>query len=292
MTFAELFTHPIIISAYALLIGSFLNVCIFRIPFGRPKGLASLEADEDEVEKQLKEMKNKINIFFPRRSFCPHCKETLLWWHNIPLFSWLLLRGRCHFCKGTIPFRYPLVELLSLIMALLCYYHFNGWTAVILYFLSCALIVESFIDIDYFIIPNIITFPGIGIGLLLALINTQFHVFDFPLAKDIWQSLIGLAIGGGFLFVIAEAYYLIKKKVGLGFGDVKLMALAGVFFGWMFCLQAIFIGSLLGTVIGLTQIALSKGDGQTPIPFGPYLALGIITTMFLIKPGMLTLLPL
>lgn len=292
MSISELFTHPIIISIYALLVGSFLNVCIYRIPFGRPKGLASLEADEDEVEKQLKQMKEKVNIFFPRRSFCPHCKEPLKWWHNIPLFSWIFLRGKCHYCKRAISFRYPLVELLSLIIALACYAKFSGLTAVILYIFCCSLIVESFIDIDYYIIPNVITFPGIGIGFGLSLINWKLQVFSFPLAQGPIQSLIGLAVGAGFLLTISLGYKFLKKKDGLGLGDVKLMAMAGAFFNGMFCLQAIFMASLIGSVLGIGQILLSKGNSQTPMPFGPYLAIGIIFSIFLAEPGSMSIIPL
>lgn len=279
--FFEIFTNPFIISIYALLVGSFLSVCIFRIPYGRPKGLESLEADEDEVSKRKKESSNKINIFFPPRSFCPSCKEKLLWWHNLPVISWVLLRGKCSFCKTRIPFRYPLVEILSVVFALLSFYTYDGISAFIVYVFCCALIVITFIDIDYFIIPNIITFPGMAIGLLLAITNQYFHIFSYPLVPGISQSLFGLLAGGGFLFFISEVYFRLRKKVGLGFGDVKLMAMAGLFFGPSHCLEAIFLGSLGGSVLGIAIIVLSKKGMSTPLPFGPYLAIGIVLSLFL-----------
>ena len=277
----QILANPVVVGMYALLIGSFLSVCIFRIPYGRPKGLESLEIDDDVADKIQKESKDKINIFFPKRSFCPVCKNQLLWWHNIPLFSWILLRGKCHYCKAKIPFRYPLVELLSLVFALLSYYNFSGATAIIVYIVCCSLIVISFIDIDYYIIPNLITFPGMIIGFLLAVTNQYFEVFTYPLAPTIVSSLLGLALGGGFLFFISEVYFRLRKKVGLGFGDVKLMAMAGLFFGPEIVLQAIFLGSLLGSFLGIGQIIFSKKGMATPLPFGPYLAMGIVLSLFL-----------
>ena len=278
--YLDLLINPVFAGIYALLIGSFLSVCIYRIPFGRPKGLASLEMEEGEIEQSLKTSSEKINIFFPRRSFCTKCKEQLRWWHNIPLFSWLIQRGQCSFCKTKISVRYPLVEAMSLGFALLCYYSFDGWTAFIIYLFCCALIVISFIDIDYYIIPNVISFPGMAIGFALAVINQFFDVFTLPLAPDILTSLYGLAVGGGFLFLISELYYRIRKKVGLGFGDVKLMAMVGLFFGPQHVIQAIFMGSMAGSVLGIAIILLSKKGSQHPLPFGPYLALGTVLTIF------------
>lgn len=280
MLFEYLLINPFIIALYALLIGSFLSVCIYRIPYGRPKGLKSLEMDDEEIEKQLKKSTEKINIFFPKRSFCPHCKEQLRWYHNVPVFSWLRQKGRCAFCKGAIPFRYPLVEILSVVFALLSYYCFSSWTAVIVYFFCCALIVISFIDIDYYIIPDVISLPGMILGFLFAVINQFYNIFDYPMAKNILPSFFGLLAGGGFLFVVSELYFRLRKKVGLGFGDVKLMAMAGLFFGPLICIQAIFLGSVAGSVIGVLQIVFSKKDMQHPLPFGPYLAIGIILAIF------------
>ena len=280
MSISELFTHPIIISIYALLVGSFLNVCIYRIPFGRPKGLASLEADEDEVEKQLKQMKEKVNIFFPRRSFCPHCKEPLKWWHNIPLFSWIFLRGKCHYCKRAISFRYPLVELLSLIIALACYAKFSGLTAVILYIFCCSLIVESFIDIDYYIIPDVISFPGMALGILFGALNHFFIIFNWPMPENVWGNLIGLIFGGGVLLLISEVYLRVRKRVGLGLGDVKLLAMTGAFFGLQGAFCTMFFGSLIGSLIGLSMMIFSSKGLNHHLPFGPYLALGTVIYIF------------
>ncbi len=275
----ENFINPITVSLYSLLVGSFLTACIYRIPYGRPKGLESLEADEVELEKELAASNDKISIFKPVRSFCPNCKNLIAWWQNIPVLSWFLLRGKCYSCKTPISFRYPAVELLSLAFGLLCYYQFDSWTALIIYLFCCSLIVISFIDIDYYIIPNVISYPGMVIGLALSGFNQYFHIFEKPLAANLTASLLGLA-GGLFLWLISELYYLLRKKVGLGFGDVKLMAMAGLFFGPSHAIQAIFLGSFAGSILGIGLILLTKKGSQYPLPFGPYLALGIVLSIF------------
>ncbi len=276
----ENFINPITVGLYSLLVGSFLTACIYRIPYGRPKGLESLEADEVELEKELAKSTDKISIFKPTRSFCPNCKNLIAWWQNIPVLSWFALRGKCYSCKAPISFQYPAVELLSLAFAMICYYQFSSWTALVVYIFCCSLIVISFIDIDYYIIPNVISYPGMIIGLVLAGVNQYFHLFQAPLAADLTESLFGLLVGGGFLMLVSELYFRIRKKVGLGFGDVKLMAMAGLFFGPNHCIQSIFLGSFAGSILGIGLILLTKKGSQYPLPFGPYLAMGIVLSIF------------
>lgn len=277
----QVLTNPVVVALYALLFGSFLSVCIYRIPYGRPKGLASFDYTDEEVEQMIKDNKDKISILFPARSFCPVCKNQLKWYHNIPVFSWILQRGKCAFCKTKIPFRYPLVELLSAGFALLCLYHFSPLAALLVYVFCCSLIVITFIDLDYFIIPDVISYPGLIIGLIIACINQFLNVpIPEPFVSGIVPSLLGVLVGGGFLWLVSEIFYRLTKKHGLGFGDVKLMAMVGALFGPMVCYQGILFGSVAGAVLGSLMILMSKKEAAQPIPFGPYLAIGTLVSLF------------
>ena len=266
---------------FGLVFGSFLNVCIYRIPLGRPKGLAAFESesDDDNIVDNKDSDGQKIRFFFPRRSICPNCKNTLTWLMNIPVFSWLFLRGRCHFCKERISWRYPLVELLSGLFCYLSFTNFPPLTATIVFFFCAAMIVISFIDLEYYIIPNVITYPGMFIAALLALYNNFQPIVDFPLVK-LEQAGWGLLVGGGFLWLVSATYTLVRKKEGLGFGDVKLMALVGLLFGPQAAIIGIFLGSTLGTIIGVLYIALTRATFSRPLPFGPFLAAGSLTYIF------------
>lgn len=274
----------ICVALLAAIIGSFLSVCIYRIPYGREKGPPNFD-DTDEEPKQeeigQENQKSEISISKPARSFCPHCNQQLLWWHNIPILSWIFLGGKCHFCKSKISFRYPLVELLSVFFAIASVVSFGlTATALVIYTFCAALIVISFIDIDYYIIPDVISLPGTVIGILLALANHFFHFFAWPLAPDFWTSLIGVAFGGGVLLLISELYYRVRKRIGLGLGDVKLLAMTGAFFGFEGAFATIFYGSLLGSIIGILMIVVFKRGASQHLPFGPYLALGTVIYIF------------
>lgn len=266
---------------FGLLIGSFLSVCIFRIPYGRPSGL---EEDNDEADlnkPEAQDPEEKISISDPPRSFCPQCRKQLLWWHNIPVVSWFLLRGKCAFCKATISFRYPLVELLSAFFALACYYKFGlNLGALVIYAFCAALIVISFIDYDYYIIPNVISLPGTVLGIVLALLNQWLGIFHYPLALNLLDSFLGILAGGGFLLIISEGYLRLRKREGLGMGDVKLLAMTGAFFGMEGALYTIFVGSILGSILGLLFILAQGGKLSQQLPFGPYLAMGTILYIF------------
>lgn len=280
-----------------LIFGSFLTACIYRVPLGRKKGApseAELRGEEDIFAEELLEFEasqdskdnQEISILSPSRSFCPNCKEQLKWWHNIPFFSWLLLRGKCHFCKTKIPFRYPLVELLSGSFALLSFSYFDLYTAILVYAFCAVIIVISFIDIDYYIIPDVISIPTTLISIILIVINQFFNIFQWPVSNNLLDSFYGVLAGAGVLFVVSELFFLIRGKIGLGFGDVKLLLFIGILFGPYCALYTIFIGSLIGTVTGIPMIILSNfeigkrfGFG-TPLPFGPYLGAGAIVYLF------------
>ncbi|MGI6524727.1 MAG: prepilin peptidase [Bdellovibrionota bacterium] len=283
----------IFIILFGLIIGSFLTVCIYRIPYGREKGPGSFLDTSEEVEEGSEDLtppdSEEINLTTPKRSFCPNCKNQLKWYHNIPLFSWIFLRGKCAYCHARIPFRYPLVEILS---ALFCYLSFQMMpdlqTALLIYTLCCALIVISFIDIDYYIIPNVISIPGIWLAIIIVSANYFFvrahfiktPFFAAPVAATLQEGFYGFLAGGGLLYVLAKTFVILRKKEGLGFGDVKLMSLVGILLGPEGAIYAIMVGSIFGSVFGIVQLLFQGKKLGYPLPFGPYLALGTVLYLF------------
>ncbi|HNU74665.1 MAG TPA: prepilin peptidase [Deltaproteobacteria bacterium] len=227
------------VAVIGLFIGSFLNVCIHRIP-------------------------REESIVFPS-SRCPKCREKIRPWDNIPVLSYLFLRGRCRHCKEKISPRYPLVETLSALIALAMLYRFGLTAAFFIYYAwACVLLVITFIDIDYQIIPDSLSIGGIVVGLAL--------VWWLPVSYP--EALIGLGVGAGLLIVVIYGYYFLTGKQGMGGGDVKLLGMIGVFTGWEGVLFTIFMGSLLGSLVGIPWALLQKKNMQAAIPFGPFLALG------------------
>jgi len=230
---------PLAVAVIGLFIGSFLNVCIHRIP-------------------------REESIVFPS-SRCPKCREKIRPWDNIPVLSYLFLRGRCRHCKEKISPRYPLVETLSALIALAMLYRFGLTAAFFIYYAwACVLLVITFIDIDYQIIPDSLSIGGIVVGLAL--------VWWLPVSYP--EALIGLGVGAGLLIVVIYGYYFLTGKQGMGGGDVKLLGMIGVFTGWEGVLFTIFMGSLLGSLVGIPWALLQKKNMQAAIPFGPFLALG------------------
>lgn len=268
--------YIIFFSLFGLIIGSFLNVCIYRIP--RADNFY-LDEDKEPNENVQKEPSKKFNE--PKRSICPKCENQLLWWHNIPVISWLLLGGKCYFCKSPISFRYVSVELLTLILALLTVttYGFNI-TSFLIFFFCCTLLVISFIDYDFYIIPNVITYPVFLIGVVISAVNHFTTILPLPFNQDLYGLLFGLLIGAGFLYLISEVYLKLRKKEGLGMGDVKLLAMVGSCFGPECAFYTIFLGSIIGSFLGILFL-LFKGKGLGHhLPFGPYLALGTLLHLF------------
>jgi leader peptidase (prepilin peptidase)/N-methyltransferase len=241
----------LIVAVFVLgaIIGSFLNVCIYRIPAG-------------------------VSIVTPR-SRCPHCETPISWYHNIPILSWLLLKGKCAYCGAEVPMRYLLVEALTgtLFALFFCRFTFHPVTPVIL-LLVAALVVITFIDLDHQIIPDVISLPGIPVGFLCS--------FLVPWVS--WQeSLLGIVLGGGSLLTIALGYELLTKKEGMGFGDVKLLAMLGAFLGWTAIFPIIFIGSLLGTLVGIPLMLIKKADSKLAVPFGPFLSAAALVHIFFVQ---------
>jgi leader peptidase (prepilin peptidase)/N-methyltransferase len=226
-------------AAFGAVIGSFLNVCIYRVPL-------------------------KKSIVWPS-SACPHCQRELSWYENIPIVSWLILRARCRTCGASIGIQDPLVEALTAAMFGLAWWYYGpGPLLASRLIFGCALIVLFAIDLEHQLLPNVITLPGIIVGFLFSLF-----------AAPGWMaSLIGILIGGGALWLIAEAYYRIRHEEGLGMGDVKMLAMIGAFLGWQQTLMTLMLASLSGSVIGLGLIVSRRGGMKHALPFGTFLALG------------------
>lgn len=258
-------------------IGSFLGCCIYRIPRGQ-----YYTYSDEELDALGEEIPPPVPFNEPVRSMCPECNTQLLWWHNVPLLSWLLLRGRCHFCEAKIPFRYFLVEALTAVSAV-CVVSTFGLTptSFVIFALIAALIVLTFIDIDWFILPDLITLPGSLIALVIVAINHFFHLFSYPIAPDLWEAFYGFMAGAGVIWCIAKIYLWIRHIDGLGLGDVKLLMLIGILLGPQAAFYAIFVGSIFGAIIGSGSLLLQgKGFRHSYIPFGPYLAFATVLYLF------------
>lgn len=230
-------------------VGSFLNVCIYRIP-------------------------RNVSIITPS-SRCPSCNIPIKPWDNMPIVSYIFLGGKCRICKARISFRYPLVEFLNAVLYVLVLWKFGFAWHTIVYFLFCsALIVISFIDLDFQIIPDRITLAAIPIGLVVGsfLLPDPFLRYSLLGYKT---SIIGFFVGGGLFYAIA-----LLSRGGMGGGDIKMMAMVGSFMGWKAVLLTTFLGSFIGAVFGIF-LMIFKGKGRkTKIPFGPFLALGTLITLF------------
>jgi len=226
-----------------LAIGSFLNVCIYRLP----------------LEQSL--------AYPPSR--CMSCDRRLRWFENVPVFAWIALGGKCRTCRTPIPAVYPLVEAFTGAMFVLAAWHYGpGWLLFSRLLLGCALIVLFFIDLHHRILPNVITVPGTIVGFILSFVTPPGWV----------SSLIGLLLGGLIPLVLAELYLRIRKIEGLGMGDVKMLALIGAFLGWKLVLLTLALGSFLGSFVGLGLIAARRGNMKLALPFGTFLAIAAMVS--------------
>jgi len=231
---------------FGALVGSFLNVCIFRLP-------------------------KEESIIWPG-SHCPHCKKPIRFYDNIPLISYLLLKGKCRHCKKPISFQYPLIEGITALSSLFLIMKFGPSLSYLFYFaFVAALIVITVIDLYHQIIPDAISLPGIGVGLLASLLIPQITFFN---------SLIGILLGGGSLFIVATFYQWLFKREGMGGGDIKLLAMIGAFLGWKAVLLTILLSSFIGSVTGILMMVVKGKDFKYAIPFGPFLSLGAAISLF------------
>ncbi|MBD3296950.1 MAG: prepilin peptidase, partial [Candidatus Omnitrophica bacterium] len=239
----------LIIFISGALIGSFLNVCIYRVPIGK-------------------------SIVTPR-SFCPFCENRIRWYDNLPLVSFLMLRGKCRDCGRPIPLRYPVVELLNALVWTFLYYSFGYGTRFFVYAaFSSALLVVAAVDLEHQEIPDIISIPGIFLGLFLMtflrLDGSRTAVISF------WNSFLGIVAGGGVMFLMGIAGEFIFKKEALGGGDVKLMAMIGAFLGWKLALLTFFAAPVLGAGVGLF---MKLRFGEEVIPYGPFISLAALLSL-------------
>lgn len=234
---------PFYLFLMGLLLGSFANVIIYRWPQGK-------------------------SVVAPRSS-CPKCHKKISWYDNVPVLSWLWLRGRCRSCREIISWRYPLVEILMATLFLAVYYHVGAqWILLEYLWLVFGLVTVSFIDFDHYLLPDRFTLSGIVVGLLGALINPEREFLD---------AFLGVLLGGGFLWAIAYFYYVFRKEEGMGGGDIKLLAWIGAVLGWKAIPFVILSSSIIGSIIGLLWSLKKQDKGlKTVIPFGPYLALGAL----------------
>jgi len=236
----------VFVFVFGLCIGSFLNVCIYRLPVSK-------------------------SIVHPR-SMCPSCGSPIRFFDNMPIISYVFLQGKCRQCKTKIPLRYPIIELLGGLFALGSYLKFGLTLDAVIYFAFIAsLLIVTFIDLDHRIIPDSITLPGIPICLAASLVLSDTTFVD---------SILGIIAGGGSLFLVAWTYNLITKKEGMGGGDIKLLAMIGAIIGWKGVLFTIFVSSLVGTLTGLAVMAQTRKGMKLAVPFGPFLSIGSIAYIF------------
>ncbi|NNG01686.1 MAG: prepilin peptidase [Desulfobacteraceae bacterium] len=231
---------------FGLIVGSFLNVCIYRIPVSQ-------------------------SIVFPG-STCPRCKTSIPFYDNIPVLSWIALGGKCRNCRAAISARYPLVELLGGCAALstVMVYGINYDTLIYFIFIT-ALLTITFIDIDHRIIPDSISLPGIPLGFLASFILADLTYRE---------SLLGILVGGGSLLVVAYGYQLLTGRAGMGGGDIKLLGMIGAFIGWKGVLFTIFASSALGTLAGIVAMIRTRKGMKLAVPFGPFLSIAAVLYLF------------
>ncbi|UCD71793.1 MAG: prepilin peptidase [Syntrophobacterales bacterium] len=262
--------NPVLINIFAFLfgaiVGSFLNVCIFRIPLG-------------------------VSLISPS-SHCPHCKIPLKAYDNIPILSYFLLGGRCRNCGAPISVRYPLVETMMAVFSVLLVLKFGlSLSFFISFILISSLVVVSFIDLDHRIIPDKISLPGIILGFLASFIKSAEGQNDFlvlfvfktvrgALSMSTLDSLLGIFIGGGLLYAVAILFYWATKKEGMGGGDIKLLAMIGAFLGWSSTVFTILVSSLFGSIVGITIMVFKGADSKYAIPFGPFISMGAVIYLF------------
>ena len=238
MIFVDLF----LIFILGVSLGSFANVCIYRLP------------------------KNKQIV--SGRSFCPRCKKKLNWFDNLPIISYLFLSGKCRKCKKIIPLRYLIVEIITGITFLLIYINFNNFlTIIFLSILSLLFIIIFFIDLENFIIPDSLNFSIMA----LALFKNFLPISDTSFIQDINQSIIGGMVGYSIIWLIIYLYKMIKKIEGMGLGDAKLMAGIGLLFGWQSVPFVLFVSAILGLIFVLPSLINKQKNMRSEIPFGPFI---------------------
>jgi leader peptidase (prepilin peptidase)/N-methyltransferase len=262
----------------SLMVGSFLNVVIYRLPVMMERSwkadfqahfetdLPTLDSNSDSAES------TPFNLVKPD-STCPKCQHKIRAWENIPVLSWLLLRGKCSQCKNAISIRYPLIELATALCSVWIAWHFGySWSALAGILMTWILVVLIFIDIDTMLLPDQLTLPLLWMGLLFSIVNPDVSCVD---------SIIGATAGYLSLWSVYWAFKLLTGKEGMGYGDFKLLAALGAWMGWQHLAIVVLMSSLVGAVIGISILSLQGKDKGQAIPFGPYLAIaGWLTLLY------------
>ena len=257
-----------------LIVGSFLNVVILRMPKRMQAELAEACADlRGEDTEPLPSRWFGLDYLITPASSCPHCGHGIRAWENIPVLSYLLLRGRCSDCKATIGIRYPVVELLTGLLSLFVVLHFGATpTAVVALILVWTLIALTVIDLDEQLLPDQLTLPLLWLGLLVN-IGGMF--------TDLTSAVIGAAAGYLSLWFVFQVFRLLTGREGMGYGDFKLIAVFGAFLGWQMLPLVVLLSSFIGAIVGVGMIVLLGRDRQIPIPFGPYIAVaGLVALLW------------
>ena len=238
-------------------VGSFLSVLIYRLP-------------------------RKISLIDPVRSYCTSCNSKISWFHNLPIISYLTLRGKCASCHKRYPVRYLLIEIISSLSALVSFQYFGAtWTALAVFALTAMLIVQTFIDLDFKLILHITNYPMMVVGVLLSISSFYLGSPGYPLATNPIDSLLGLTIGFGVLSLLAFTFFLATGKDGMGGGDTRMLGMLGAWLGWQSIATIILLSSIIGSVIGIIILLINRGDPKSrEIPFGPFIAIAALLYIY------------
>jgi leader peptidase (prepilin peptidase)/N-methyltransferase len=256
---------PLLATMVGLIISSFLNVVVYRLPKMMEANWKQELIDAFPEHRIVLNTPESLNLSLPH-SFCPHCHHNIRPWHNIPVIGWIWLRGKCHDCGEPISIRYPMVELIGGLLSYVIAAHFGFSTyAIALMLFTYVLIAASFIDLDTMLLPDSLTLPLMWAGIVLSL----SHISPVSL----YDSVLGAVFGYMSLWSLYWIFRILTGKDGLGYGDFKLLAALGAWLGWQSLPMIIFISSLIGAIFGLTMLIIQRKNFKNTFPFGPYLAI-------------------
>ncbi|MBB1325708.1 prepilin peptidase [Pseudoalteromonas sp. SR45-1] len=276
---SQLWFYLTTVGLVSLCVGSFLNVVIYRLPLMMQREwqsecriLLEDELENKTVSNATDNIENgkPFNLIKPN-STCPKCKTAIKPWQNIPIISWLILKGKCASCSNPISARYPAVELITALLSLTVAYSFGATEQALLYiFVTWILVALTFIDIDHMLLPDQLTLPLVWLALIASVMGYTITPTD---------AIIGAACGYLSLWSVFWLFKLLTGKEGMGYGDFKLLAVFGALLGWQSLLTIILLSSIVGAIIGIALLSIQGKDKATPIPFGPYLAIAGWITM-------------
>ena len=274
---SQLWFYLTTVGLVSLCVGSFLNVVIYRLPLMMQREWQSecrllLDDELNTNQAKPKNTSEPFNLVKPN-STCPKCKTAIKPWQNIPIISWLILKGKCASCSNPISIRYPAIEAITALLSLVVAYTFGATEQALLYIvITWALVALTFIDIDHMLLPDQLTLPLVWLALIAAVAGITITPSD---------AIIGSVFGYLSLWSVFWLFKLLTGKEGMGYGDFKLLALFGALLGWQSLLTIILLSSVVGAIIGIALLSIQGKDKASPIPFGPYLAIaGWITLLW------------